>query len=434
MKNKAIGDPLHFYIRLGWGVIVLALGGFLLWATLAPLDQGVQAEGVVKISGNSKTVQSQVAGKISSIAIAEGERVAASQLLISLDKTQTLAQLTALEERFVTAGAITARLQAEHGNLPEIAFPDELTALTTSKPELSAILRLQENLLDSRRSALREEAEASQKSIDGLQAQLTGLEHAAASRKRQLQSFSEQLGNLDRLAREGYLPRHRYLETERDFQNLQGIQQQAQGQSSQLRHQIAEALKNRAFRQAEYQKEVRSQLTQAQVEMADYRSQLTAVKIELNNMDIRSPLAGNIVGLKVFTRGGVVSVGEALMDVVPLHRELEVEARLPVNLIDKVAEGAEVELLFSAFNQNKTPVVKGSVAVVSADRLTDQRTGSAYYTMRVIVPQAEIQKLQDNRILPGMPVSVFVKTGERSLLNYLFRPLVDRAHLSLTEE
>lgn len=434
MLNPQTPDDVQRYGRFGWLTLWLGLGGFLLWALFAPLDQGVTAQGTVQVVGNSKTVQAAAAGSIAAIKVKEGEHVRANQLLIQLNTVQAQAQVDSYRERYLTALAMEARLLAERDGKPRVGYPEDLRRQAQATPQLAGILTLQDQLFSSRRAALDSELEAFRQSLAGVRFQLQGIDNAQSSRQLQLQSFREQLNSMQSLVKDGYLPRNRYLEMQRQYADVRSTQAQAQGQQGQLRQQLREGQQNIARRQADYQKEVRTQLTQTQLDIAEYRSKLTQANSDLHYTEVRAPLGGTVVGLKVFTAGGVVSTGEPLLDIVPSDRRLEVEAQLPVNLVDKVKPGLEVDLMFTAFNQNATPKVRGTVTLVSADRLTEPRSGEAYYSMKVTLPPAQIKRLGKNTIVPGMPVSVFVRTGERSLLNYLFKPISDRAHMSLTEE
>lgn len=432
--NVSKPDDIQRYDRFGWLTLLFGFGGFLLWALFAPLDQGVTAQGTVQVIGNSKTVQAAAAGSIAAIKVKEGEHVRANQLLIQLNTVQAQAQVDSYRERYLTSCAMEARLLAERDAKPHVGYPEDLRLQAQSNPRLQDILALQEQLFSSRRAALESELEGYRQSMAGVHFQLQGIDNAQSSRQLQLQSFREQLDNMQSLVNDGYLPRNRYLEMQRQYADIRSAQAQAQGQRGQLQQQLREGQQNIARRLADYQKEVRTQLTQTQLDIAEYRGKLTLANSDLHFTEVRAPLDGTVVGLKVFTIGGVVSTGEPLLDVVPSDRRLEVEAQLPVNLVDKVKPGLEVELMFTAFNQNATPKVRGEVTLVSADRLIDQRTGEAHYSMKVTVSPAQIKRLGNNTIVPGMPVSVFVRTGERSLFNYLFKPIVDRAHMSLTEE
>jgi protease secretion system membrane fusion protein len=236
------------------------------------------------------------------------------------------------------------------------------------------------------------------------------------------------------LAKDGYVARNRLLDLERIYAQLNGAISEDIGNIGRTQRQIAEQSLRRIQRQQEYQKEVRTQLAEAQREAEALGNRLTAQDFELSNVLLKAPVDGIVVGLNVFTKGAVIGPGQKLMDIVPSEDPLIVEGQLPVNLIDKVHPDLKVELIFSAFNQNKTPHVSGVVTQVSADRLVDERTGVPYYKMKAKVAPEGMKIIRDLQVRPGMPVELFVKTGERTMMSYLFKPVFDRAKTSLTEE
>jgi protease secretion system membrane fusion protein len=186
----------------------------------------------------------------------------------------------------------------------------------------------------------------------------------------------------------------------------------------------------------DYQKEVRTQLAETQKEAGAQGARMQAQQFELANVEVKAPVDGTVVNLAVFTNGGVVAQGFKMMDIVPSDDPLVVEGQLPVNLIDKVHEGLPTELIFSAFNANRTPHIPGVVETVSADRTVDERSGAAFYKVRVKVSPKGAKMIAANHmdIRPGMPVELFVKTGERTMMSYLLKPIFDRAHSSMSED
>ena len=254
------------------------------------------------------------------------------------------------------------------------------------------------------------------------------------SRREQTGFLREQLGGMRELAREGYVPRNRLLDLERNWSQMNGELAEATAGIAQARQQIAELQARMAQREQEYQREVRTQLTDTQREAQSLRSRIEYADFQLAHTAVRAPASGVVVGLQVYTNGGVISPGTQLMDIVPADEPLMVEARVPVHLIDKVYPGLPVEMMFTALNQRTTPHIPGEVRTISADRLEDERQGDPYYLMQAqVTPEGE-EMLATYDIRPGMPVEVLVKTGERSLLNYLFKPFLDRASVSLVQE
>ena len=436
---KALGDSNVLqlddtrYSRLGWLLMLGGFLGFLGWAALAPLDKGVAVSGKVMVSGHRKVVQHPSGGIVERIDVRDGDKVVAGQVLIRLKETPLLGQAQSLRSQFYGSLASEARLDAEGDGVSRVNFPAELTALAAD-PEVASNLALQQQLFDSRRRALLLDQQGIDESIAGAEAQLRGVRDSQANKVLQRTALTEQLQGLRELAREGYIPRNRLLDSERVYAQVLGSISEDYGRIGQLQRQVLEMrLKIRQLAE-EYQKEVRTQLADTRVRTEDLRNRLASAEFELANSQLRAPVAGIVVGLDVFTEGGVIKPGQALMEIVPQGEPLLVEARVPVELADKVHPGLPVELMFSAFSQSTTPRVAGEVTLVSADRQVDERTDEPYYTLRAQVSEAGMAQLAGLQIRPGMPVEAFVRTGERSMLNYLFKPLLDRTHMALVEE
>ncbi|MBJ2255995.1 HlyD family type I secretion periplasmic adaptor subunit [Pseudomonas psychrophila] len=421
------------YSRLGWLLMLGGFLGFLGWAALAPLDKGVAVSGKVMVSGHRKVVQHPSGGIVERIDVRDGDKVVAGQVLIRLKETPLLGQAQSLRSQFYGSLASEARLNAERDGALGVSFPTELTTLAAA-PEVASNLALQRQLFDSRRQALLLDQQGIHESIAGAEAQLRGVRDSQASKVLQRTALTEQLQGLRELAREGFIPRNRLLDSERVYAQVLGSISEDFGRIGQLQRQVLEMrLKIRQLAE-EYQKEVRTQLADTRVRTEDLRNRLASAEFELANSQLRAPVAGIVVGLDVFTEGGVIKPGQALMEIVPQGEPLLVEARVPVELADKVHPGLPVELMFSAFSQSTTPRVAGEVTLVSADRQVDERTDEPYYTLRAQVSDAGMAQLVGLQIRPGMPVEAFVRTGERSMLNYLFKPLLDRTHMALVEE
>ena len=439
LNAKAVGDSNVLqlddtrYARLGWLLMLGGFLGFLGWAALAPLDKGVAVSGKVMVSGHRKVVQHPSGGIVERIDVRDGDKVVAGQVLIRLKETPLLGQAQSLRSQFYGSLASEARLNAERDGVASVSFPTELTALASER-EVASNLALQRQLFDSRRQALLLDQQGIDESIAGAEAQLRGVRDSQASKVLQRTALAEQLQGLRELAREGYIPRNRLLDSERVYAQVLGSISEDYGRIGQLQRQVLEMrLKIRQLAE-EYQKEVRTQLADTRVRTEDLRNRLASAEFELANSQLRAPVAGIVVGLDVFTEGGVIKPGQALMEIVPQGEPLLVEARVPVELADKVHAGLPVELMFSAFSLSTTPRVAGEVMLVSADRQVDERTDEPFYTLRAQVTEAGMAQLAGLQIRPGMPVEAFVRTGERSMLNYLFKPLLDRTHMALVEE
>jgi membrane fusion protein, protease secretion system len=289
-------------------------------------------------------------------------------------------------------------------------------------------------LFSSRQSASQNELAAIEENIAGLKSQLHGLQESMENQKQQQMILKEQLNDMRDLAKEGYIARNRVLDLERTYAQVNGAVSENIGNIGRTQRQISELTLRRVQRQQEYQKEVRTQLSDVQKEAEALENRLAGLDHDLNNVLIKAPVDGTVMGMAVFTRGGVIGSGFKMMDIVPSDDPFIIEGQVPVNLIDKIHKDLKVELIFSAFNQNETPHIPGVVTQVSADRLQDPRTGAPYYEMRAKVAPEGMKMISKLQVRPGMPVEVFVKTGERSMMSYLLKPIFDRAKTSLTEE
>ncbi len=267
-----------------------------------------------------------------------------------------------------------------------------------------------------------------QASIEGAGLQLKGMRRARLDLQAQADSLRQQLSNLQPLAQNGFIPSNRLLEFQRQLSQVQQDLAQNAGETGRIEQSIIESRLRLQQQREEYQKE-------AQVKALTLEQQLASAGFSpAAQRNSWLPADGIAVNLGVHTEGAVVRAGETLLEIVPQGTRLEVEGRLPVQLIDKVASHLPVDILFTAFNQSRTPRVSGEVSLISADQMQDEKTGQPYYVLRTSVGDAALEKLNGLVIKPGMPAEMFVRTGERSLLNYLFKPLLDRAGSALTEE
>jgi len=434
-ETPQVNTDARAYARMGWLIVLLGVGGFLLWALLAPLDKGVPMAGTVAKESNRQAVQHQAGGTIAQILVRDGDVVDAGQVLVRMNPVVAQSAVDMTDSQYLTALAVQARLEAEQAGAKSIKFPEALDQ-RAGDARVAGIMSLQRGLLASRQASLQNELAGVDESIAGLKMQVQGLQASRDSKKEQVAILKEQLGGMRDLAKEGYVARNRLLDLERTYAQLGGAISEDIGNIGRAQRQVAELVLRKAQRLQDYQKEVRTQLTDVQREAEAQQARLQAQKFELSNVEVKAPAAGTVVGLAVFTPGGVVPAGFRMMDIVPSGDALVVEGQLPVNLVDRVHPGLKTELIFSAFNANRTPHIDGVVEQVAADRTVDERSGTAFYKVRVKVTPKGARMVAEHRmdIRPGMPVELFVKTGERTMMNYLLKPVLDRARSALSEE
>lgn len=330
----------NYYTRLGWRVAIFGFGGFMLWATFAPLDKGVPASGTVVTEGYARVVQPLVGGLVEEILVKDGQEVDEGQILLKINNTQQQNQVDAVNQ-----------------------------------------------------------------SLSGLDAKARGLQRSVENQKAQVKYLSEQLKNTRVLAKEGYVPRNKLLDLERQYAQLNGSLLQNEGDLEAMGKQ---------------QNELKERLDTAEFELA--------------SQSIRSPVAGSVIFQNPpVTVGSVVNSATRLFTVVPLNQPLLVEVQVPTYLIDKVHVGLTVDLMFPAFNQNTTPKIPAEVTSVSADKLNDERLGPYYKVIAQVTPVG-MKKLSEHKIRPGMPVQAFIVTGERTMMNYILKPIFDRMRGVMREE
>ena len=421
------------YSRLGWIIVIVGVCGFLLWALLAPLDKGVPMSGTVASESNRKAVQHPTGGMVADILVKDGDVVKAGQVLVRMNSILVEAQADATSGQYYTVRAAEARLLAERDGKATITFPPTLES-ARKDPRVAEVIALQSQLFSSRKLALQNELAAVSENIAGLKLQQRGLEESRDSKKEQMTLIKSQLDGMRDLAKDGYVARNRLLDVERSYAQMSGAISEDIGNIGRSQRQVMELTLRKIQRTEEFQKEVRSQLIETQRDAEAVENKFKIQNFDVQNAEIKAPVSGTVVGLQIFTRGGVIGPGAKLMDIVPADDALIAEGQLPVNLVDKVQVGLPVELIFSAFNANKTPKIPGVVMAVSADRLVDEKSGAPYYRVRAKVTPEGARMAAKLDIRPGMPVELFVKTGERTMMSYLLKPFFDRAKTSMTEE
>jgi len=423
---------LRRYRTIGLLVVLGGLIGFFAWAAVAPLDEGVPAVGQVSLDTKRKAVQHATGGVVRSVHVKEGDQVAANALLIELDAAAARANLETVRQRYYGLLAMQSRLLAERAGTA-IQWPPELLSASTD-PLIAMHMSTQSSLLATRRAGLAAERQVSAQGIAAQRAQIAANEAALPLRRSQLESIAADLQPLRGLVSEGYAPLTRQRELERQADDLRIAINELQGTNARLARSIDETTQRMAAREADLRKEVESQLAEVTREVQTDAERIKAVRDELTRTEIRSPAAGQVVGLQHQTAGGVIPPTQKIMDIVPTGEQLLVEARVPPASIDRLRDGLPVDVRFSAFAHTPQLVAEAKVQSISRDALTDPQTGITYYLARVALTDKGRATLGSRELQPGMPVEVVFRTGERSLLTYLLHPLTKRIAASMKEE
>ncbi len=425
---------LRFFLRLGLLVIAVTFGGFGLWAALAPLDSAAVAPGKVAVEGSRKTVQHLEGGIVEAVLVTEGQRVTAGAPLVRLKDTESRARVQVLQKQLDAAEARKARLEAERDGLDTPVFPETLT----SRRDDSFVARQVEG---ARRQfqAARTNRDARimvhRDRITQFREEITALDAKVSASQQELASIRRELANFGQLSARGFYPEKEVRKMQRAASRLEGDIAATRAEIARTRNNINQARLNILEIEQEYPEKAGEALQELNQQIGDLAERLAVARDALTRVTLTAPVEGVVQGLQVHTRGGVIRPGDTLMEIVPENRELMVEAYVRPEDIDRVHQGQEAQVRLSAFSGRTTPVIKGTVLSVSGDRMVDSRNETEYYLARVGVPPAERALLgADQKLKPGMPAEVLVSTGERTLLQYLVKPLRDSLATSFTEE
>lgn len=420
-------------IRVGIAVIGLAFGGFILWASTVPLDEGVPAYGTLVVESQRKRIEHLTGGIVGQIRVKEGQRVRAGDELIVLDETQSGAALRAAEQQWWASLAVESRLEAELAGNASLQFSQELES-RRNNPLVRSIIAAQQETFRTRRAAFAGEIDILRGSQRGLEQQLRSLDALRNGRERQVTLLGEQMTAAAALREQGYLSRNQALDIERQLAETQSRQGEDLASITATQARLAELRLRESQYRVDHRRELEALLADARRDSATLAEKVAALRDTHSRLSIRAPVSGTVVDLAVNTVGGVVKAGDRVMDIVPDGDELIVEARLDPRFVDRVRPGLVADLHFDAYiNLAMRPLVTGQVGVVSADVMTNERTGAPYYALRVTIPASERKRLGDVQLQPGMLCSVMIKTGEHTLMAYLARPLLRRFHGALSE-
>ena len=421
--------------RKGLLVLALGLGGFCLWAAVAPLDEGVPTAGTVVIDTKRKAVQHLVGGIVDEVLVREGQMVEKDQVLMRLDDAVSRANFESIRQRYLGLSAMQVRLLAEQAGTKTLKFGEDLVSAAAADPFMAAQITNQRQLFQSRRQALAADLAEMDAAMESVVTQRDAAKTMLKQRESQLASLQEELRSLRGLVKDGYAPRNRLLELERALADVMANKANLDGNILNAVSSTKQLRQRKLARQSEYRKEVETQLADVSREVQADAEKFKVQVADLKRVAIRSPAAGQVVGLAVQTVGAVVQSGQKLMDIVPEQQTLMVEARIAPHLIDKVHSGLVADIRFNTFAHSPQLVVPGEVVSVSGDLLADQGAQSMpYFLARLQVTPEGMKKLGSRQMQAGMPAEVVVKTGSRTMLTYLLSPLLKRMATSLKEE
>jgi HlyD family secretion protein len=437
MNNTGV-SPYQSILRhliLGIGIVIFAVFGIGGWAATMEMAGAVIAQGSLVVESSVKKVQHLSGGIVKEIRVKEGDRVKAGDILVRLDETQVKAADAIVSKNLDDLVAQQARLEAERDGEDHIVFPAALMNVARDPNSNAARTMLAEKKLFVLRRTAREGQKAQlRERISQLKEQIQGYVGQAAAKAHEIELIGKELEGVRELWKTRLVPLTRLTALERDQARLEGERSQLTGTIAEAKGKITETELQIIQVDQDLRSEVGKALGDTRAKVSELVERKVAASDQLKRTDILAPQNGIVKQLAVHTVGGVITAGEPIMLIVPDTDALTVEVRVPPHDIDQLYVGQVASLRFTAFNQRTTPEIEGKVTLISADITQDQKTGASYYLVHITPNAAEIATLGDVRLIAGMPVDAFIKTGERTMLSYLIKPLRDQAERAFKEK
>ncbi|WNJ88710.1 HlyD family type I secretion periplasmic adaptor subunit [Bosea sp. 685] len=418
-------SSLRSLALLGGAGVALFAGTVGVWAVATTLSGAVVASGQFVVDGNVKKVQHATGGVVGELRVREGDRVEQDQVVIRLDDTVTRANLQVVTKQLDEFAARRARLQAERDRKEAVTVAPEL-AQRMSEPEIEELVLAEQSLFEARRIARDGQKAQLAKRMGQLSDEISGLRSQQSGRDRQAVLIEEELHGVRGLYAKNLVSLSRKTQLEREAASLEGQKGQLIASVAQAEGKIAETQLQIIGIDDTLREEVMKELREIQGKSAELVERRIAAEDQLKRVDIRATSAGFVHQLAVHTVGGVITPAEPAMLIVPAEDALQVEARINPPDIDQIALGQHAQVKLHAFNQRTTPELAGTVSRISADTSRDQQTGATFYTIRVAVSPQELARIAPNHISAGMQADIFVRTEDRTPLEFIVKPLKDQ--------
>ena len=433
----AVPDTPRRELIVGGVIILLFFGLFLGWAAFAPLDAGAYGQGQVAVSGNRQAVQHREGGVVSSLLVKEGDTVERGQVLLTLSSGELRATERGVASQVFALLAQRARLIAERDGLRGIPTPPEFADLPPEDAVLAQeSLRIQQLQFGARRTGRSTETGVLRQRIAQLNEQILGYERQIAANVEQQRLIQEELAGMRSLAEQGYAPITRVRALERTAAQLDGELGSLRAQIARSREAVGETRLQMSGVSSEMNEDVADQLRQIDVQLNELRPRMAELRSQIARSEVRAPASGQVVGLTIFTQGGVIQPGQTLMEIVPNEASQIIVAQISPNDIDNLRVGLVTEVRFPGLRERNPPTIHGEVTRISADSFTLEESGASYYRAEIVVPAPELAKLgrSANTLRPGAPVEIIILLRKRTALSYLLEPLTNNLWRSGAEQ
>lgn len=429
--SKARQSIHHHAIAVGVAAFLLVASIGIMGAA-TDMSGAIISQGSLVVESSVKKVQHPSGGVAKQLLVEDGAHVAEGDLLIRMDETVAQANLTAVTKSLWELEARRARLQAERDGEEQIAFPESLTALTDSAAQ--SIVSGEQKFFQLRRDASQGQKRQLKEQISQVKEQIGGMQDQLTAKKQESDLVANELEGVQQLWEQRLVSLSRLSALQREAARLLGERGQLTASMAQSKGKISETELKILQIDQDFRSDVAKELADVRAKYAEtFEKQVTA-RDQTEKLEIRAPQAGVVHDLTIHTQGGVIGAGETIMTVVPDKDSLIVETHVAPQEIDQVKLGGPAMLRFTNFNQRTTPEIDGDVSRIGADVSRDDKSTPAYFLVRIAIPQDQSAKLGTTRLLPGMPVEVFIPTSERTLLSYLMKPLADQVHRAFREK
>ncbi|TMJ51686.1 MAG: HlyD family type I secretion periplasmic adaptor subunit [Alphaproteobacteria bacterium] len=432
-QEQGARQSIRLHLIIGLAVVVVLAGGLGGWASTAEISGALIAPGQIVVESNVKKVQHPTGGVVGELLARDGDIVKSGDILVRLDDTVTKASLAIVTKNLDAQWARAARLEAEQRGLDKLTFPPQLTS-RISEPDVKSLILSETKLFEVRVNGRTGQKAQLRERITQLNEEIAGLAAQEKAKDQEIALVEKELAGVRDLYDKHLVQISRLTTLERDAARLNGERAQYIASRAQAKGKITETELQIIQVDKDMVSEVSKDLRETNDKIGEFVERKVTAEDQLRRIDIRAPQDGMVLQSTVHTVGGVITAGDAVMMIVPQADDLQVEAKVNPQDIDKLQIGQKTLLRLSAFNQRTTPELNGVVSRVSPDVTTDQRTGQSYYTIRVTMPPQEVARLGDVKLIPGMPVEAFVQTGDRTLISYLMKPLSDQLMRAFREK
>ncbi len=424
-EERGAQPSIRLHLIVGLTVVVVLAGGLGGWASTAEISGALIAPGTIVVESNVKKVQHPTGGVVGEVLARDGDLVKAGDILVRLDDTVTKASLAIVTKNLDGLLARAARLQAEQQGLDKLTFPASLLD-RASDPDVKNVMASESKLFEVRTTGRVGQKAQLRERITQLKEEIAGLAAQEKAKDQEIALVEKELVGVNSLYDQHLVQLSRLTTLQRDSARLNGERAQFVAAMAQAKGKITETELQIIQVDKDMVSDVSKDLRETNDKIGEFVERKVTAEDQLRRTDIRAPQDGMVLQSTVHTVGGVIAAGDAIMIIVPQSDDLQVEAKVNPQDIDKLQIGQKTLLRLSAFNQRTTPELNGVVTRVSPDVTTEQRTGQSYYTIRVSMPPKEVARLGEVKLIPGMPVEAFVQTGDRTMLSYLIKPLSDQ--------